>query len=118
MEPLAAPPSACPHLHVIDLEEPIIGVVFVQRPEPLVGRVGVAAHCQQMYVTVPYPRHLREENPLIVTMESELAKITHVCVLTATFDKGNMWTTINIINCKWIGASFRSSMSGAHPSSF
>lgn len=46
------------HLHVVYLEDPVVGIVLVHRPEPLVRRAGVAAHFQQVGGPVPDPRYL------------------------------------------------------------
>jgi len=55
---LALVNTAVPMLWILYLKRPVVRVSVVDRSKSLVVRVRVTANCEQMDVSVPYPRYL------------------------------------------------------------
>ena len=58
---LALVDAGVPLLHVLDDEHPLVGGAVVPRSEPLVRRVRVLAHGQDVHVPVADPGHLKSK---------------------------------------------------------
>lgn len=57
-------------LRVLDLQHPVFSLRLMNGPKALIRRVCVSANCQQMYVPMSHPRHLKQHRLIAQILDS------------------------------------------------